>query len=344
MENINDYAAKIAQEIDRFKEVNNVHDLPEIFHYWSNKHLLPMFQEFGISTMEQFFAQYLYEAGCATGEFCPRFISIGSGNCDLEIQVAKAVKKLGLKHFLLECLELNPHMLARGREMAAAEGMSNYMIFTEADFNNWSPKIIYAGAMANQSLHHVTNLESLFLAVKGSLHWAGKFVVADIIGRNGHQRWPEALAVLHDFWREMPDNYRYNQVLKRHEPLYENWDCSGEGFEGIRAQDILPLLLRRFDFEMFLGFANVVVPLIDRCFGHNFDAKSEWDRSFIDRVHAADEEGFRTGLLKPTQMVAVMTPGPASSRRYSRGISPELALRSTDDQRIRIPPTSNPAL
>lgn len=329
MSNVDDYAAKLEQEIAKYKEVSNVHDLPEIFHYWSNKYLLPMCLEFGFAGVDQFFADNLYESAVAVGASIPRFVSIGSGNCDTEIRVAKLLKTKGVDRFSMECVELNPHMIKRGKEMARAEGLEEHMVFTEGDFNHWNPVGIYTGTMANHSLHHVVNLEGLFGAIKGSLHWSGKFVVSDMIGRNGHQRWPEAMEVVHRFWREMPDSYRYNQLLKRHEPLYINWDCSNEGFEGIRAQDIMPLLVQRFDFEVFIAFANVVSPFIDRCFGHNFDASADWDKAFVDRIHEADEEGFRSGKLKPTQMFAVLTPGRAAHHRYSRGMSPEMALRVT---------------
>ncbi len=66
------------------------------------------------------------------------------------------------------------------------------------------------------------------------------FVTNDMIGRNGHQRWPEALEIVNQYWHELPEAYRYNKLLSRYEPEYMNWDCSTEGFEGIRAQDILP--------------------------------------------------------------------------------------------------------
>jgi len=100
-------------------------------------------------------------------------------------------------------------------------------------------------------------------------------LIHDMIGRNCHQRWPEALKEVHRFWKELPTEYRYNRQLNRHEELYDNWDCSIEGFEGICAQDILPLLLERFDFHLFIGFANVVYLFIDRGFGHNFNADQE---------------------------------------------------------------------
>jgi hypothetical protein len=128
-------------------------------------------------------------------------------------------------------------------------------------------------------------------------------------------------------WGELPDAQRYNQLLKRHEATFINHDCSDEGFEGVRAQDILPLLLERFDFPLFVGFANVINPFVDRCFGHNFDVESEQDRAIIDRAHAIDEEGFRTGALKPTQMLAVMSSTPVDEHVYARGLSPQQAVR-----------------
>jgi len=42
---------------------------------------------------------------------------------------------------------------------------------------------------------------------------------------------------------------------------------------------------------------------IDRCFGPNFDPKSERDKEFIDRVHAEDEAAIVGGKLTPTHML-----------------------------------------
>jgi len=322
------YQSKMIKEIERFKDVENVHDLPKIFHYWSNKFLFPMCRDCGFAGVTDLFVSELYAAAVRSGNPKPQFISIGSGNCDLEVEVARLLVGKGLAEFSLECLELNPHMLARGKTSAESGGVADRLIFSEGDFNVWRPSKQYTSVMANHSLHHVVNLEGLFDGIKLSLEPDGSFVAADMIGRNGHQRWPEALAVLEKFWQELPESYRYNRQLKRLEQDFMDWDCSVEGFEGIRAQDILPLLIERFDFSLFLGFANVVSPFVDRSFGHNFDAAAAWDRNFIDRVHAADEEGFaNAGRLKPTQMMAVMTPGPAGSHVFSRGISPAKALR-----------------
>jgi hypothetical protein len=57
-------------------------------------------------------------------------------------------------------------------------------------------------------------------------------------------------------WETLPDSKKYNHQLKRLEREFVNWDCAKEGFEGVRAQDILPLLVERFDFEKFMAFGN----------------------------------------------------------------------------------------
>jgi SAM-dependent methyltransferase len=160
--------------------------------------------------------------------------------------------------------------------------------------------------MANQSLHHVSNLEGLFAAIETGLTPKGRFITSDMIGRNGHQRWPEALAIVQEFWKELPSERRYNLQLRRNEQSFLDWDCSIAGFEGIRAQDILPLLIERFGFEFFLGFGNVIDPFIDRSFGHHFNADSTEDQAFIDRVHERDEAEILAGRITPTHMMAVL--------------------------------------
>lgn len=267
----------------------------------------------------------------AHGDVRSRFISIGAGNCDTEIRIATALRGLGHHPFVIECLELNPAMLARGRELAASAGLSAHVIPVQADFNRWSPDGNYHAVMANQSLHHVMNLEGLFDAVAKAIeHTNGTLITSDMIGRNGHQRWPEALAIVEEFWRDLEPRYRYNDQLRRQEDTFVNWDCTTVGFEGIRAQDILPLLAERFHFDLFVAFANVISPFIDRSFGPNFDVNSEVDRAFIDRVHARDEQEMSTGRLKPTQMFAVLSLDHNRPAEYVGHLTPTFCTRLPD--------------
>ncbi|MCB1589728.1 MAG: methyltransferase domain-containing protein [Xanthomonadales bacterium] len=320
------YAARLAQERAIFAEQKQVHDLPEIFHYWSNTHLRPMMEAFGFSNPDQFYARYLPEAARRV-DGPARFVSLGSGNCDTEVRVAALLRDMGLQDFVIECLDINEDMLERGRALAREAGLQAQVLPLLTDFNQWSPEACYAAAMANQSLHHVVELERLFDSVRQCLLPRGLFLTSDMVGRNGHQRWPEALRAVWGFWHELPAERRYNLQLERQEDWFENWDCSGEGFEGIRAQDILPLLLERFHFELFLPYGNIIDPFIDRSFGHHFDAASAADRAFIDRVHARDEAGILAGEWTPTHLVAVLCLDPPEMPLRSRGLQPEDCVR-----------------
>lgn len=326
-----EYQRRLRQEQAIYKDVEDINVLPAIFHYWSNKYLRPMLEEIGVSSPDAFFAKYLLESARASGVAQPAFLSVGAGNCDTEVRVAKLLRDAGLSGFTIACMDINEAMLQRGQELARAEGVAEHIRPLAIDFNRWDSPVRYDGIMANQSLHHVVELEHLFRQVKAALAPRANFVISDMIGRNGHMRWPEARAQVERFWEEMPPAYRYNQQLGRQEMAFQDWDCSGEGFEGIRAQDILPLLASHFHFSVFLAFGNVVDPFTDRSFGHNFDADAAWDRYFIDRVHACDEAGLRAGTLTPTHLMAVVTSDPVATPFFSRGLDPARCQRVPTD-------------
>jgi SAM-dependent methyltransferase len=311
-----------------YNDCVKVHDLPEIFHYWSNKHVRPKLEALGFSAPNEMFRKYLEEQ-CRLGKHdAQRFASIGAGNCDLEIALASHLRAQGWSGFVIDCIDLNAAMLERGRAAAAKEGVEEQINFVNADFNQWTPVHEYDALIANQTLHHAMNLEGLFSQIKTCLKPNGSFIISDIIGRNGHQRWPEALEIVHEYWRKLPPSYRFNRQLQRYEELYENWDCSEESFEGIRAQDILPLVLANFHFRLFFGFANVIDPFVDRAFGYHFDAKAQWDRAFIDQVHQRDEEEIRAGHIKPTHMLAVVTKNAETPTLFHEPLRPEFCVRS----------------
>lgn len=334
-----DYQSKLQEELSHFQDIDNVHELPPIFYYWVHSNLSPIFTEAGFVdifagdgpiNLDDFFVKYMREAAAATGQEPARFVSIGAGNCDTEIRLAQELMGSGLSDFRIECVDVNGAMLARGRELARAAGLQEKLEYRQLDLNVWEPDGKYCGIIANQSLHHVVELEHLFDAVKRALPPAGRFIVSDIIGRNGHQRWPEALRVVHAFWRDLPTAYRYNRLLKSSEELYQNWDSSAEGFEGVRAQDILRLLIERFHFHLFVAFGNAIDVFVDRAFGHNFDPGREWDRGFIDRVHQCDEQGFANGTLTPTHLVAVLQLEPCDHPIMARGLVPQACVRRPD--------------
>ena len=324
------YQQRLENENTQFASCENVHDLPGIFHYWSNKYLRPMLEQCGFSHPDQFFAFYMEKSFHGDFESPRHFASIGAGNCDTEVRLAVMLKERGYKRFVIECVDINRTMLERGRQFAKENGVADNVAFECSDFNSWSPTKTYDAVIANQSLHHVANLEHLYDAISKAIGAHGLFITSDMIGRNGHQRWPEALAIVKEFWRDMPEQRRFNLQLQRKEPDFLDWDCSTSGFEGIRSQDVLPLLVTRFQFDFFYGFANVIDPFIDRGFGHHFDPDSQADRDFIDRIHARDEAELDAGNIKPTHMFAVLRNGEPGTCLFSLGHTPTASVRTVN--------------
>ena len=54
------YQARLRSESEQFDQCLNVHELPDIFHYWSNRYLLPMFQPFGFASPNDFFLSLIH--------------------------------------------------------------------------------------------------------------------------------------------------------------------------------------------------------------------------------------------------------------------------------------------
>ncbi len=330
------YQVRVQKEIAIFTEIQQVHDLPSIAHYWSNKYLVPILQPFGFTNAIEFFRMYMARI-CREGpQHTYSFLSIGSGDAAPEINIARWLKEQQISNFTFECIDLNEAVLARARAGADADGVADHFIFSKFDVNSWKPAKEYHVILAIQCLHHFVALEKLFATIFKALHPDGYFMTDDMIGRNGHQRWPESLEFVNQLWRELPHKYTYNHALKRYEKDYENWDCSTEGFEGIRSQDILPLLLDRFHFDLFIGFGNIVDVFIDRAFGPNFDPENEWDRAFIDRVHALDVQEMESGRVKPTHILAAMTKKPVAATKKHKHLSPQFCLRKPDHPGSRL--------
>jgi SAM-dependent methyltransferase len=323
-----DYSSRIEKEIENYKSVENVHDLPPIFHYWSNKYLLPQFRQFGFDSVKEFFCVYLTRICNNSKDKICQFISIGAGNCDTEAEIVETLRGTGIDNFILECVDVNQYMLNRGKVLAQQKNLVRNMTFTNTDINSWRPEQEYHVVIVNQALHHFLELELLFDKIYNVLHSTGYFLTSDMIGRNGHMRWPEALMIVNELWKKLPNKYKYNHQLKHFEIEYDNWNCSKKGFEGIRAQDVLPLLINsKFNFDLFIAFSNAINIFVDRSFGPNFDPNNKWDRLFIDKVHYLDQQYIEKGIIKPTQMIAALTKCSLNKMRTYKHLSPDFCVR-----------------
>lgn len=327
-----DYTSRVAQQIEQYRETKDIHELPDIFHYWSNKYLRERLNSIiGADSIAEFYSNALTRVAQRRNEAVQSFVSLGAGACEVEISVTKTLLAKGLDSckFNLQCIEISPFLAERAKTKIAEAKLDDYISVIQMDLNDWSPQADSVDAViANHSLHHMVELEKIFDAIQYSLRKEGAFITNDMIGRNGHMRWPEVKAWIDAMWPMLPERAKYNNQLKRLEPTFLNYDCSSEGFEGIRAQDILFLLVERFDFERFLAYGGLPDVFIDRSFGHNFNTSSACDRGFIDFVQFLNDKLIAIGEIKPTMMFAEMRlRGYSDCRTQYLNLSPEFCMR-----------------
>lgn len=324
-----DYAERVRNQIAQYANPEGLMRLGPIYHYWMAKHIRPRVQTvFGVSNALPLYSQYTAQALGQPGA-TRRILSLGAGECVHEITLIKKLLEMGETNFTVEAIDLSPLRFDRARSNAASGGVEPYLVLREADLNSWVPEGKYSAVIAKDTLHHVVGLEHLFDAIHEGMEEKGVFLTTDMIGRNGHMRWPEALEIIQGIWRFIPDHYKTNHQLKRFEKEYDNWDCAKTGFEGIRAQDILPLLVKTFTFHSFLGFGNLPDIFIERGFGHNLLVDDSHDTGFIDFLEQLNSLLIDLDYLKPTMIYAVMTRKrrDAPPVRCHRHWTPEFCVR-----------------
>src|SRR5215510_10333527 len=164
------YAERLRREIELFGAIERVHDLPEIFHFWSNRYVRPKLESvLGVSNIDDFFIKYIREFCTAHPGKEIRIVSIGAGNSDTEIRIAQKLRDQGLRSFRFRCLDINPSMLERGRQLASDVGLREKFEFVESDIADWREDEPVPVVMAVHSLHHIVSLERIFERIKEAI-------------------------------------------------------------------------------------------------------------------------------------------------------------------------------
>jgi SAM-dependent methyltransferase len=180
--------------------------------------LAPKLCALGYKGIDDFFVQNILEVA-RQRKSAIKIISIGSGNCDTEIRIANSLLQQGWKDFCINCIDINEDMLERGEKQADQQSLKALLTFTKHDINKVNLVDHCDVVLASHSLHHILNLEHLFDQIHDQLVNDGLFLINDMIGRNGHMRWPEAEVFVQGFWALLEEKHKYNHQLSRLDPI-----------------------------------------------------------------------------------------------------------------------------
>jgi len=241
-----------------------------------------------------------------------QILSLGSGYCGHELKLARRL----VRPYLIRCTDINEEIFASAQKQACNEGLA--LEFTVADLNFIDIEPCkYDLIFAHAALHHVINLERLFEQVAGGLSPHGILHVVEVVGKNRILIWKEnerfANALLdtiqwvakgrHIYASEsahgtLPDIMRFTKRLLQ--PLLLKM---AHGMEGVRQEDILPLINESFVplFEHRHG-AFIRFICTNPALSGLFDLSSIEGRNALDFLIEADQATVRNNILRPLEL------------------------------------------
>ena len=160
----------------------------------------------------------------------------------------------------------------------------------------------YEIVMCVSALHHVVELEGVLNFIRDTLTDDGEFwSIGEAIGRSGNRLFDEDYRVANSVFRALPEQYRRNRNTGRIDTDLPNVDFSDATFEGIRSDEIEPLLLHRFEPVAVYRRNCFLWRLVDLAYSDNYDLSRQED---VLRIHSlVDQElaHFRHGG-RPTEL------------------------------------------
>jgi SAM-dependent methyltransferase len=307
--------------------------LPPIFAYWSGRFLAPDAQRLGIGSPESFFLDHIRRS--AAGANAPvRVLSVGTGSCDMEIELAARLHADGVAVHVT-CLDFNPALMRHAAAAAQERGVDALMTFEARDCNLPFTRPAQDVIIVNQFFHHVTELETFCGSLRRSLAAQGVLLSSDIVGRNGHQLWPDVETVVQEAWATLPSGKHHDRHFNTASSRYRPINHAAYSNEGVRAQDIVGCLLAEFDFELFFSFGGAIMPFVERRIGFNFDPQLAEDREWIDHVHTLDAAALAAGRYPAANMIAALRHKGGVVQSVFDPISPQQHVELTREQQVK---------
>ncbi|MDQ3280914.1 MAG: class I SAM-dependent methyltransferase [Acidobacteriota bacterium] len=143
----------------------------------------------------------------------------------------------------IDAVDFAKEAVARARELARGIGNIHYGV---VDLNRDTlQRDAYDVVIAHSVLHHVDNLEHAYAQIESAMRANATLIVNEYIGPNRFQYSDEVLAMINALFRCLPKELRGNYESRRRPPLDEM--LAYDPTEGVRAEEVVPLLERHFD-------------------------------------------------------------------------------------------------
>lgn len=111
------YNERLLNQIMQYKNMPNMHaQLPEMYQYWRSKHIHPRVKAvLEVDNHIEFYSKHFFDRLCQNGSHT--ILSLGCGDGDVEVRVAKDLIKLGVRNFIFKCVEVSSEQITRAIAM-----------------------------------------------------------------------------------------------------------------------------------------------------------------------------------------------------------------------------------
>jgi 2-polyprenyl-3-methyl-5-hydroxy-6-metoxy-1,4-benzoquinol methylase len=193
-----------------------------------------------------------------------------------------------------------PAAVERARELARAGDMNIEYSVLDLERDEL-PGTEFDVIVANDVLHHVTNLETLYARIQGALRPDGRFIFAEYVGPNRFQYSDAQMDIINTYMRVIPDRLRYDPCLKitlwKKERLSIDRVVADDPTEAVRSEDVLPLARSMFKVESEYPYGgSLLSPLLYEIIV-NFDESNPEDRRLLEILCGAEDRLIRAGQL-----------------------------------------------
>ena len=243
-----DYNRLVSEEIEHYSDITVTDALTE-----GGIHSHKSWEYYFEYLYARHFKISFYDAvwNAVRGRESPKVLSLGCGYGGHDLAISQQIER----PFELFAVDLNPRIYDTALERAQALGLP--IRFQSLDLNRVALEpgyfdVIYAVA----SIHHILNLEHLLAQLHRGLKDDGRLIIVDIIGKTQVEFWRENVEYAAKVVKRMPVRFRpaagqrrlrrlffdpYTIISPYVEPVIQR------GMEGIRQEEIVPLLNRWFE-------------------------------------------------------------------------------------------------
>lgn len=227
-----------------------------------------------------------------------RLLVLGAGSGWLERALAK---KEGIGS-IVAC-DFASETVAAAERTAREEGLDQIRYLVCNLESEPLPDGPFDGVVANDVLHHITDLEGLYTRIHEALVPGGKLLFNEYVGPNRFQYGEARMDMINRYFRLIPDHLRFNPYWgglfwsrSRVDPARLIAD---DPTEAVRSEEVLPLARKFFETEAEYPYGGGLLnPLLYEIIG-NFDEERPYDRGLLQVLCDAEDRLTRSGRIDP---------------------------------------------